>query len=234
MSDKKIVYWAPDCLQNNINWNILYPDLKNLYDTLAQEKSQSNGFFRCPSFIKKTKNIFVVKNPIHSKFIVENNLLTPISKSCINSNITHEESIKNNILIDYGIHLYFFSEYDIELSITSPFFEKADHLKYGAVVPGQFNISSWFRRVNIEFNLWNGNNELEIKENESILYCHFEESSNIELRRFTMNKSLYDIAESIHTSSFWEPNVSLKKRYQRFKNSRTNELVLKEIKNNIL
>ena len=48
----------------------------------------------------------------------------------------------------------FFSEEDIEMTMTSPFFSDAPHLQYGSIVPGSFNISKWFRNVNLEFNIW--------------------------------------------------------------------------------
>lgn len=235
MSRKKIVYWSADTQNNNKNWNILYPDLKSLYDTLKENENTdlSNGFFKCPSFINKAKNIFVVNNPLHSEFLIENEQIIPRSITHLNANIFHQGTIKNNFLVQYGLYFYFFAEEDLEMSLTSPFFQKAPHLQYGAVVPGGFNIGSWFRRTGLEFNLWENINELKIKEGEPVAYYSFAENTNIELRRFSMSNSLYEIEATNSSSSIWEPNVSLKKRYQRFKASRTNDLVLREIKKNL-
>jgi hypothetical protein len=249
MPRKKIVYWSPQDkdVENNKNWNILYDDISSLYETLNKEKNKSvsNNFFRCPSFINKTKNIFVVNNPLHSKFKIENNqqngselnlnsTLVPISKSYISSKIIHQPSIKNSALIQYGISFFFFSEEDLEVSLSSPFFQKTDYLQYGSVVPGTVNIGSWFRRINLELNLWNNVTEIEIKKDEPLAYFSFSENVQIELKRFYMSDKLYEISSTLSDSGLWEPGVSLKKRYERFKKSRTNELVLKEIKKNLL
>lgn len=250
MSRKKIVYWAPQD-SNGVqptNWNILYEDFQSVYDVLKNNKDDSNmaSLFKCPSFINKTKNTFVFNNPLHTKIKIEhinndsitgpttNTLIIPLSNSYIESSIVHEPSIKNNILVEYGLYFYFFAEESLEMSICSPFFQKTDYLNYGAIVPGNFDIGSWFRKVNVEFNLWNGVSELELKEGEPLLYFCFPSNTNITFQRFSMTEKLYNISNTVASSSGWEPGVSLAKRYQRFKNSRTNELVLKEIKNNLL
>jgi hypothetical protein len=49
-----------------------------------------------------------------------------------------------------------------------------------------------------------------------------------------MNDKLHQYSNAGIQSSVWESWVPMKKRYERFKRSRMNELVLKEIKNNIL
>lgn len=250
MSKRKTVYWAPqdnNGLQNK-NWNILYEDFQSVYNVLKSNKNDDSphNFFKCPSVINATKNVFVLNNPLHTKIKIEhkhihpfaepgmNITAVPLSKSYIGSSIVHEPSIKENTLVQYGLYFYFFAEEDLEMSMSSPFFQKADYTKYGAIVPGSLNIGSWFRRINIEFNLWNNVDELEIKEGEPLVYFSFPSDVNIKLQRFNMTEKLYHIAKTLGESSEWEPGVSLKKRYQRFKNSRTNELVLKEIKNNLL
>jgi hypothetical protein len=235
MTKTKTIYWAiDDSADSKVSWNMLYEDPENLYDLLKnnQNKKENNNFFRCPSFINFAKNVFVLKNPLNSSFKISNGQVFPTSETYINSKISHNPSINNNTLFIYGLHLYFFSENKIDMSISSPFFQKADHLQYGAIVPGKINIGSWFRRVNLEFNLWDNIDEIKIKEGEPIAYFQFQTEQKVILKRFVMNDLLYKIAESTGSSSIWEPRVSLQKRYQRFINSKTDLLVLKEIEKN--
>lgn len=237
MSNKKTVYWSVDDAKNTgNNWNVLYEDLESVYKSLVKNKNNENGsnFFQCPSFINNTKNIFVFKNPLHSKFKIQDDNVVATSKTHIKSTIEHDASIKNNLLMVYGLHFYFFSEEDLEMSISSPYFQKTDYLQYGAVVPGSFNIGSWFRRIDFEINLWDNVKEIEIKEGEPLAYFSFKTKKRVQLKRFTMNDTLYNIRTTIGNSTLWEPNVSLEKRYKRFKNSKTKELVLREIKKNLL
>jgi hypothetical protein len=232
----KTIYWAvDDSVSTEKSWNIIYEDPVNLYESKKNQadRKEKDGFFRCPSFVDSTKNVFVVTNPLHSRLIIEGDQVTPISKTYVNSVVDHEPSISGNLLFTYGLRFFFFCQTPTSMTVTSPYFDKAEHLKYGAVVPGKIDIGSWFRGVHLEFNLWDGVNEIEIKEGEPIAYFGFEAQENVVLRRFTMNDLLYRVANTNAESSSWEPKVPLYKRYQRFMRSRTNELVLREITQNL-
>jgi hypothetical protein len=134
----------------------------------------------------------------------------------------------------YGLKWIFFSEEDIEMTLTSPYFSQSPHLHYGAVVPGQLKINSWFRAVNLEFNLWPNVSEFKVEEDEILAYFNFNTNKNIKLVRFEMNEKLHHYSNAGIQSTVWESWVPLKKRYDRFKKSRMNELVLAEIKRNIV
>jgi hypothetical protein len=49
-------------------------------------------------------------------------------------------------------------------------------MKYGNIVPGKLNISTWFRKINPEFVLKKGINEFEIDAGEDIAYLTFNTS----------------------------------------------------------
>lgn len=234
MSKSNIVYWASHDSEIH-NWNILYDDMKSLYNTLKEKKDKesSKTFFECPAFIDKTKNIFVLNNPIHSKFSIENKKVSPLSKSHIHSEIFHEDGIINNNILHYGLTLYFFAEEELEMSLSSPFFQKAEYLNYGSIIPGKFNIGSWFRKIDIEINLWEQTKIIEIKEEEPLAYFQFETHKPVKFQRFTMNENLYKIANTCGDSGKWYSKVPLAKRYKKFNDSGTKKLVLSEIKKNI-
>lgn len=237
MDNELVVYWSPSNNNDDINWNILYEDPKNLYESLIKDSDRSNisdSFFLCPSFKNLTKNTFYIKNPILSGFTIQNNDIVVNTKTFIRSEVSHRPSIKNNLLLDYGISHYFFSEEEVEAIRTPPYFHNAQHLRYGAVVPGKWNCGLWFRPIRTEFNLWNGVNEMSIQENEPISYITFLTSKKVVLKRFMINKDLSNIALACSISSQWEPKVSLLKRYNRFKNSKTKNIVLQNIKNNLV
>lgn len=239
MSNETLIYWAP-AFENNqpIDWNILYTDLESLHDSLRDKKSDTRpnqNFFYCPAFTNVTKSTFTVRNPIQSHFKIQNqNEVIPTSKNHISSTIFHPPSIENCATMIYGLKWIFFSEEDVEMTLTSPYFSQSQHLQYGSVVPGRIKINSWFRAINLEFNLWPNVNEFKVEENETIAYFNFNTDKNIKLVRFEMNQKLHQYSNAGIQSTVWESWVPLKKRYDRFKKSRMNELVLKEIKNNIL
>lgn len=240
MKKSSVVYWASDDgLTNNqdMDWSILFREPESLLEKLYKnnEKTNDNNFFQCPAVKKSIKNTFVFNNPIQSYYkIQKDGSVISNSKNSIYSSIVHQPTIKNNTLFSYNLSFYFFSEEDINIRFTSPFFSQANHMRYGSLVPGSFNISSWFRSINLEFNLWEGVDEFNIEEDEPIAYFNFDSENKVILKRFKMNESLTKIAKTCSNGSYWETRVSLLKRYKRFKDTKTNLFILKEIKENII
>lgn len=233
------IYWSPAFVDENMNWGILYPDPISLHNELRPKMTKSERYknmFYCPAFKGLTSNTFVFKNPMDADYYIDelgtikNNL-----KNGIRSIIAHEPSIDNSILFTYGLEYIFFAEdADIEVTVTSPYFDTPNHLIYGNIVPGKFSISNWFRPINTEFNLKPGVKQLKIQKDEPILYITFNTNKKINLIRFDMNKSLTMSKNVCASSSTWESWVSLAARYKRFKESRMKESILREIKKNIV
>lgn len=238
MSQKKTVYWAPIFFDREKDWNILYYDLESLYDfhrlTISKE-SGKNNFFYCPAFKNLAQNTFLIKNPIHTHFLFEDGVAKVKSKNYISVEKQHDPSIKDTTLIGYGLQLIFFSEDDIIAKLTSPFFNQSPHLQNCSIVPGQLNIQKWFRNLNLEFMLWSGKTEIEFQKDEILAYINFEcGESEICLKRFQMNDKLHKLMNTCGSSSTWESFVPIYERYQRFIKTRTNVLVLDEIKKNLV
>jgi len=236
--NKKIkIYWAPYILDKKIDWSILHYDPENLFERLKKNlnKDVKKNLVMCPSVRNYTNKIFIFKNTIQSYFeFNEKNEIIPISKNHIHSFIAHEDNLKNCKLFVYNLPIIFFSENDVNMILSSPYFSNSPHLKYGSIVPGKFNISKWFRNINIEFNLWENINEFKIEKDEDLFYVNFECEEEIELIRFDLNDRLIKISEATGNSSFWEKFIPLKERYERFKKSQMHKIVIKEIEKNII
>jgi len=229
------IYWAPVFFDAERDWNIMYSDLETLYSAWQKERItnvKENNFFFCPAFQNVANKTVILKNPLESHFIVDGNNVNIHSKDYIRPDIVHKPCINGTTLLTYGMSFLFFSDEDITMSLTSPFFHPAKHQKYGSVVPGKFNIGSWFRVINLEYNLWG--NELKLEQDEPLAYVSFETEKKIKLHRFQMTPELQRIASTCGTSSQWEKFVPLADRYKRFKQSRTNKIVLKKIKENLV
>ena len=232
------IYWSPSFDRiGEIDWGILYPDPTSLYDELRPKMSNSeHNMFYCPSFKDLTSNILVLKNPMNADFYIdESNQVKSKNKNSLVATINHEPSIINSILLLYGLRWIFFAEDDdIEVTVTSPYFDTPNHLIYGNVVPGKLSISNWFRPINPEFNLKPGVRNLKIDKDEPILYITFNTNKKINLIRFDMDASLIAHSMACSMSSNWESWVPLAARYKRFKESRRKESILKKIKSNIV
>ena len=237
------VYWAPVFHDtNNIDWNMLYYDIKSLYDhsRLEMAAPSPNGsdkrdnFFYCPSFQNVTKNTFVLVNPLRTHVLISGNQVYPQEENFVGCNIMHPPSMTNRTLLNYGLKWVFFSEEDLSMSLIGPHFSKIDYNKYGVVVPGRLNIGSWFRAINCEFNLWNNQREFLVEKDEHLAYVQFETDETVELVRFQMNQRLLSYCSATATSNSWESMIPLIDRYKRFRQSQTNRLVINEIEKNLV
>ena len=65
-------------------------------------------------------------------------------------------------------------------------------------------------------------------------YFTFLTDDKVELKRFNLSEDLRKISETCSTVSDWWKNVPLLKRYDRFLKTKTNKLVMKEIKKQLL
>jgi len=239
-SDKTcIVYWSPGFLGDD-DWNLLYPEPVSLFDqslpfkTETKEGTRNPNFFYCPSFKDLAKNTFVLKNPIAGGYEVVNNKVIPTTQRNVPAWIQHPPSMGGQTVVEYDMHYLFFSEDDIEMSLTSPWFENSPFMKYGTIVPGKLNISKWFRHINLEFNLHRNVIRFETQKDESLGYVTFNTDKQVKLVRFEMTDKLRSYSRSASNSSTWESWIPLADRYKRFMATQTNKLVLNEIKKNLV
>lgn len=235
MSKSIDVYWSSYSDDEKYDWSILYETPESVYRNISQNIVKENidvSFFRCPAFKKNSTSTFVIKNPMTSSYNFLNNSIS-YNNVGIFAEIVRPPAIKNNIMFKYSFPHVFFSEEDLEITFSAPYFHKANHLQYGAVVPGTYNISSWIRPIQFEINLWEGVNNFIIEENEPIAYVSFLTHKKINLKRFKITNNLKKIIDTCSKGGDWEPNVSILKRYSRFKKSQTKDFVIKEIKNNL-
>ena len=242
-NEGKVVYWSPYFNPNNDNWNLLFEEPTRLDKVLLEQSSKiekQNNIFLCPAVSNISKTTFVINNPISSEFTFDVNeeysksKIIPISKNYYNSKLTRNPNFDKNILFEYGLGYIFFSEETLNMTLTSPYFSKADHLQYGSIVFGKFNIGKWFRQIAFEFNIWNNKTLFKIEKGENIAYINFESDKPIILKRFVLNDKLFKLSQAVENSKNWCPFMKLKDRYNNFFKTRTNDIIIKEIKKNLI
>ena len=232
---KKIVYWAPWFAPVGVHhWNMLFIEPKKLLNKVIEETKNINDsrlkdMLRCPAFSNLSKNTFYIENPIETEFnIVDGEL------KYSGDNFYHCKISSGKNTITYGLPYIFFCEDDLEILMTSPHFSETTHTNYASLVPGRYNISKWFRPMNLEMFLLGNKNYFKMKEYEHMAYFTFLTDDKVELKRFNLSEDLRKISETCSTVSDWWKNVPLLKRYDRFLKTKTNKLVMKEIKKQLL
>ena len=240
------VYWAPALsyeVEAHNEFNMMYAEPENMFSYLKSKKSkfdQSKSILVCPAFKEKMQKTFFFKNSVECNFLyrtddsgevyIEDQKSFPQGVQCI-----RQPALSFGPTIVVNLPYIFFSDSDLETSFSQPTFHPQGYSRYGSVIPGKFNIGSWFRPYFIEMQMWNNQGELIIKENEPIFYVEFLTDKKIKLVRFKYTKKLFTYSQHcVDAPPTFGLNLPLIKRYQKFKESRMSDLILKEIKENIV
>lgn len=236
-----VVYWAPAYNSGPVDWNILYNEPRPVMDVFRDTKTNINkgdSFFYCPAFKDQFDNMFYFDNVVDSKYIydsMQNRVLMPSPDACLDATVLRPPSMENTAHIGVSLSWVFFCEESLEMSVTPPYFSKSHMSKFGAIVPGRFNIGKWFRQLNAEIVLWPGVKQLEIAKNDPLMYVKFHTDKKIILKRFTMTPELRGVADATSkSSSLLGKFMPLASKYEHFFKTKTNALVLKHIKDNLV
>lgn len=237
--EEVVVYWAPVFNGTNaVNWNMLYSEPENVFTSLKEERNknaQSDSFFYCPSFKNLLSNTFVVKNVLGSEYDVDGGVLEPHGDTYLHAQINRESSIEASPLLRISMSWIFFAEESLDIEITPPYFHPSAHSSAGAIVPGTFDIGQWFRPINAEFSLWKGATEFKLPEGDPIFYAKFNTEKKVVLKRFQMSDTLYQISNAcVQSPATFGRFLGLSAKYNLFSKTKTNNLVLKNIKDNLI
>jgi hypothetical protein len=235
-----VVYWAPAVDINDGSWDLLYEEPVNLYSYLMSDKNPNRGltnYLLCPSASRKFKKSYMITQPMDSSYFYdftdkEKPVIAPLTQGALNCNVIRPSTINAGPTIEFSLRYIFFAEESLNARFTPPMFHPAKHTKYGTTIPGDMDIGSWFRPFPLEMQLWGDSGEINFEEGEPLFYVEFDTEREIILKRFSFDQELHNYAK--HCVSFYNQEYSLIKRYNRFKVTKMNEMVLKAIKENTL
>lgn len=235
-----VIYWSPVIFENQ-DRSIKYTAPVNLYNDILPNKddrSTIHSFFSCPAISERMKNTFVIKNSLYTK--VDYNFSK--FRSTVNGVSGHTaRKIKPPSLINgayFGIELMwmFFSEESVTALINTPMMHPPTSFSKSAMLPpGKMDIGQWFRPIALELQLWQHSGTLEINDGDPLFYLELLTDRPVQFKEFRMNEKLNKIMKSCSSSSNLRGyKLSLKDRYDHFTKTKTNKMVLKEIKNNLV
>lgn len=237
------VYWSnvfqPD---SDTDWSFLYPKPKTLFSNLIEERNDPKdtaSFFLCPSVSTKFKKILVFNSSIDASYAYGYDevgpKIIPTSESYIYASSVRKEGLKNRPSFEFALSWLFFSDEDLSVYFTPPFFHSPEYLQYGSVMPGEFNIGSWFRPFKFEMQTWKKEGDIVFKENEPLIYAEFKTDRPIIFHRFVDNEKLMKYRNAVVGSKMLLGNFKpLASKYQKFKDVGFKEKILTEIKKNLI
>ena len=239
------IYWSPHPSYNITDgeWNMLYPNPKTLFSELKEvrvtDRENQNTFFICPATNAKFKRTFVFRSGMAGKyeydFTDDNKIIVPLTEEYIGYRVARSPITEVGPLIEFYYSWNFFSEEPLDAVFTPPTFHQPKYFKYASCVPGEFDIGQWYRPYNLEVQAWGKKGKIEIEYNEPLFYAEFRTNKKINFIRYRNTPELAAIAEhNSRSASYWGKGLGLRERYNRFKASSMREIILKEIKKNIV
>jgi len=229
------------------NSNIIYNDPISLFKYWSKfdnrDKELSPSFIKCPAFQNISKNTYVFNFPIDSSYVYvahsnkkEDITILPITENFIEARIVRDKYFDIGPSINLEYKVAFFSDESVEIMLTGPYFNKAEYTKYGSITAGQFDIGQWFRTIETEIQLFSNEGEIHFKKDEPIFYIKVLTDKKVNLQRFELTKDLASYIQLCIASNkrYFGFGRKLKDYYQTFNSSRTRDIVLKKIKENLI
>lgn len=231
----KTIFWSkynPANESNDLLWDLkpekMYTYAKEKY---ATEHGDSVNWLKCPAAVDILSSSYYVKNQLDIKISIKDIDL-------ISSDTPHAQKILNFrkfnddfFIIDYLISLTFFAEENIIASTENPYLDPPSG--YFAI-PGQYNISKWFRPINPSFMVKVKNKEIEFKKDSPLLGIKFSTQDKINFKEFYFTDTLKEISKEIMGYKLYSKKNSLNTLYSKFSSNKINKVVVKEIKKGLI
>lgn len=238
------VYWSPWYRDERLykeNYLTHY-EIDNLYADLVKKKDNSNfadNFFNCYAFKGAIKNTYCLRNPYSVDFVYENGntISRNPPKSGYDLAMTSQiksSSMINALTINYCVNWIFFADKPLKIQTFHPWMHETELSKTAFYVPGEFDISNWFRPVEGAYQLFPGKNSFKSNEGDPLIYINFLTEEKIKLQKFYLSKELIDFSLSCTNLKHYKKFTALNSLYKVFHKSRLKNKILSEIKNNLL
>jgi hypothetical protein len=245
--DPLIVYWAPLTSPESDfygEWNMMYPEPNLLMHELMEKRNRdernNRGFLQCPAATGRFKHTYVFRTGMGSE--VDFDFTNPYDpkleitgKTSVGFKIERPSAFTEGGSISFNQGYLFFAEEPTIGVFSPPMMHEPGYTKYGTLIPGSFDISQWFRPMNVEIQTWKTKGKIVIEENEPLFYFEVLTDREVILKRFRCNKNLVKYADACaQAPAYYGKHLPLTKRYEKFKQSKMNSIVLNEIKNNLV
>jgi len=249
--DPIIVYWAPHSIPDDDsivgNWNMMYHEPTNVFKhwtefDIKTDDSRNDSFIKCPAFKNLTKNMYFWPWPFDSSYSYEAGFgdssqvqVNPLSQSFVAAFPPRDQSMTVGPSIEFAYKLHMLAEEPLEVMLTGPYLQKAEYQKYGFLTSGQFDIGQWFRTINVEIQMYGNKGEIHFKKNEPVFYLNFLTDRKVIFKRFELTSEIDTYSRKCVTAkSMFGQRLPLTESYKIFNKSRTRDILIKKIKENLI
>ncbi len=231
--DTSTVYW---CMDTDLPSLGPSKTILPLFNSVVSERNKNtdpgSSYYKCKSAQEMFNNTFILPSTenLHILFSGGKLLNTRDAKKFR----PRMPVFQDGPAVDYDSRWLFFSEDEINIQLTPPYFHKTKASEYATVLSGEFNISKWFRPIIPTFSLWDSSKELVISEQDPLAYVNFITDKKIILQEFTETEKIKHIMNECIMMKEKFPNLPLSESYNKFLLSNKHKELIKEIKNNLV
>jgi len=236
-----IVYWSPFVNPMFVPY-ISYQDPESIDSRLASMRvsvdSKLRDFRYCPSIRDQTKNLYALKFP------VDYSLTFDIQREYVQSDLYNQEFFDNMIrtrsfepvCCTYRICYIFVAEDSLEVEVTSPYLSENIFSNSTYILPGKFDIGKWLRPVDCSFLVREGISNVPMNKGDDWAYINFLTDKKVVFKKFYFTDKLNDIMTNIlNVKTYQKVHFSpLSSWYDLYQKSKMKNLVLREIKENLM
>lgn len=246
--DTITVYWTP-IVNNTGSWNMLYREPTLVVDDLLEirNKEKQGSFFACPAGSAIFNNLYVVKSNLDDTFSFPEGFLDSLSDTSDNRIPLHQLGSKVGIHrnratslngyknLEYNMGWAFFADEPLLAKFTAPYMPTHSPTPGAILASGEFDIGQWLRPWHLDYFIPNQAGGMKFKIDDPLFYIEFKTDKKIIFKRFNRSPRIDDIMiESVQSPSRYGSRKTLSQRYSMAKKAKMQDIILNEIKNNIV
>jgi hypothetical protein len=245
--DTITVYWTPALFNTNQDaWDMLYPEPKFILSDLAEKYVHGGIMLKCPAIKNTMKNVISFYSAIDDNFVLPNKQMEEVAFTnssledlSVNSKIhfrkERKSSMEGHINVGYNMSWLLFADESLEAKFTAPYFPPTSPVKNSFLSIGEFNIGKWFRQFNLDYHIPFDSKEFKVETGDPLVFVEFLTDKKIIMKRFELSPRLQSLmTEAGRSPSRYGEGMSLLKRYQMAHSAKIPQMILNEIKKNLV
>lgn len=244
-SDTITVYWAPaPYILQEESWAMAYSEPVHLFSEHRKSKNPNgnpNNIFACPATKSTLNNTYVVNHQFDNVVDLPGNINPKFDHYWLETNsaigvlVPRSSALTGYHNLMYNMGWLLFADEPLVARFTAPFFPPHTPAEGAMLSTGEFDIGSWYRAFNLDYHVPVSAKTLKFMKDDPLFYIEFKTDKNIILKRYNVSPSLNNLAmESVNAPGRYGRFQSLKERYGIAKKAMIPELVLSEIKKNLV
>lgn len=218
---------------------LLTEEPDNLYDHLVKnidkEDVNTSNYTLCPAVINETKKIYIVRSPIdYTISWTGDSLTTNEYGQSFFDKMVYVRSINSGYITLGFPRIVVYADSEVYLKQYPAFLNESDFSRKTRMVPGGFDISSWFRPLDPTFQILEKNTTIEIKKGDPLYYIIVDTDEEVTFKKFMMTADLRSMMGKCTKLKALITNRKLKTLYSMFTRSNLNKIILNNIKSQLV